>query len=105
MPFQVKKCDIVIPILIALAILSVLIWVIGIMYKRHTFITINDQLRSMIEGELASILTARRLLESNPSPELDSYLNDYINQAEARIIQLRNQIDLISHGKIHALAQ
>lgn len=98
MVLQVKECEVVVPILIALSILFFLIWLVKSLYNHHVFITVNDQLRSIIEGEIAAILTARRLLESGPRPELNAFLTNYIDQGETRILQLQHQIELINQG-------
>lgn len=81
-----KECEVLLPLLVALIIVLICIWAIGFFYRRDIFLTDNDHLRTMIEGEVVSVRAARRLLDKKDVPaHLVPFVTQYVTKKEDNI--------------------
>lgn len=89
---QYHEYDLIFPILLALLIVLVLIIIVGSLYRRNVFITDEDLIRSMIEGEIMTLRASLRLKDKTTNPEIQSLAISTITNTEENIRHLRNYI-------------
>lgn len=84
--------DFILPVLLSLLVVLILIVIIGSLYRRNVFLTDEDLIRSMIEGEIMTLKASLRLKDKTTNPETKALATATIENTENNIRYFRNYI-------------